>query len=128
MLTRGYRVTAVDRAELDPRLNRAPGLTFVRAGVVDFRPQTGEMFDAMLCDLNGDARDSIRHVMRLSRNLERNGIVVFTLKMPGIDTVADAVGLGREVVSMAATVGLRLVGRTHGSYNRREFTLFFSRS
>jgi hypothetical protein len=127
LLARGYHVTAVDRAPLDARLDRAPDLTFVRAGVADFLAPDGEIYDAMLCDLNGDARDSIRHVMRLSRHLKRDGLVVFTLKMPGIDSVEDAVGLGREVMALADSAGLRLIGRTHGSYNRREFTLFFGK-
>jgi len=127
LLARGYHVTAVDRAPLDARLDSAPDLTFVRAGVADFVAPDGEIYDAILCDLNGDARDSIRHVMRLSRHLKRDGMVVFTLKMPGIDSVEDAVGLGREVVAMAESAGLRLIGRTHGSYNRREFTYFFGK-
>jgi len=68
------------------------GFDICRAGVADFLAPTGRFMMPCWCDLNGDARDSIRHVMRLSRHLKRDGLVVFTLKMPGIDSVEDAVG------------------------------------
>ena len=104
LLARNYRVTAVDRAPLDKRLNRQPGLTFARADVATFQ-----------------------HVIRLSSHLKAGGIVVFTLKMPGVETVDETLQLFRSVMAMAARSGLRLLARTHLTYNRQEFTLFFTK-
>jgi hypothetical protein len=41
LLARDQRVTAIDRAPLDARLNGKPGLRFVHADVGDFVPGEG---------------------------------------------------------------------------------------
>ena len=128
LLTRGQRVTAVDRAPLDRRLQHRDGLTFVPADVADYTPPPAAVFDAMLSDLNGPPDDSLRHVLRLSKFLRPGGLVIFTLKLPGVETLAEIRSLFRRAVSFAAGGGLRLLAQTHLTSNRREFTLFFERS
>jgi 23S rRNA C2498 (ribose-2'-O)-methylase RlmM len=125
LLARGYQVTAVDRAPLDRRLARLPGLTFKLVDAGTFQPERGTTFDAMLSDMNGDAMDAIRHVIRLSRFLRKSGLVIFTLKLPGVTSYAETNNLESKVLTAAATAGLKLFGRTHLSFNRHEFTLFF---
>ena len=83
------------------------------------------MFDAMLCDLNGDALESLRHVARFAPHLQKGGIVIFTLKMPGVQALPAMVALSDAAVHMASSAGLSLVSQTHLSYNRHEFTMFF---
>lgn len=128
LLNRKYRVTAVDRAPLDERLNNAEGLKFVRADAIAFIPKPGVIYHAILCDMNGDARDSMRNVLRLSKNLQRGSLVVFTLKMPDAKTVAESVALQKEIVALAAQSGVHLFAQTHLTYNRHEFTLLFNSS
>lgn len=128
LLARDYRVTAVDRAPLDQRLAGRPGLTFVRADAATFQPAEGTRCDALLSDLNGDPRESMRLVIRLSRHLRPGGLVVFTLKTPCVESVSEITGLARDVIAMAAAAGLRLIAKTHLTYNRQEFTLFFERA
>jgi hypothetical protein len=128
LLARGHRVTAVDRAPLDSRLRQADGLQFVRKDVAAFHPQPGEIFDALLCDLNGDALESLRQVTRLTPQLRRGGIVIFTLKMPGVQSLPAMVALSDSAAQMASSAGLILVSQTHLSYNRHEFTMFFEHS
>jgi len=128
LLTRGQRVTAIDRALLDKRLDKRPGLHFVRADVATFLPRPGTVYDAILSDLNGPPQDSIRHVMRLARFLKRKGIVVFTLKLQRVENVDEPCELFREIVKTANGAGLRLFAQTHLTYNRNEFTLFFAKS
>lgn len=128
LLGRGYRVTAVDRAPLDKRLDGVPGLRPVLADAATFRPERGVVYDALLSDMNGDARESISQVIRLSKHLRKGGLVVFTLKLPGVATFADANLLEESVVALAETAGLRIFARTHLTYNRHEFTLFFEHS
>lgn len=127
LLARDFRVTAVDRAPLDARLDGRKGLVFAKADVAEFKPRPGTHFDAILCDLNGDALDSIAHVIRISAHMKRGGLVVFTLKMPGIETVDAALHSLRAVADKAARAGLALLARTHLTYNRHEFTLFFTK-
>lgn len=125
LLSRGYRVSAVDRAPLDPRLNKEKNLTFIKSDVATFQPRGGVKFDAMLCDLNGGGQESIQQVIRLSKYLKNNGLVIFTLKLPDVETVQETLVLLDSVVQAAADAGLQLLAQTHLSYNRHEFTLFF---
>lgn len=127
LLTRGYRVTAVDRAGLDQRLDGARGLSFAKADVGTFLPKVGERFDAILSDLNGTAYESIRHVIRLSAWLREGGLVIFTLKTTGMTSVAEINESFRAVTAKAEKAGLKLFARTHLTYNRQEFTLFFEK-
>jgi hypothetical protein len=125
LLARGYLVTAVDRAPLARQLENVRGLRCVLADAATFRPEQGTVYDAILSDTNGDARQSIARVIRLATHLRVGGLVIFTLKMPGVATFAAANELEAAVVDCAAAAGLRLFARTHLTYNRREFTLFF---
>ncbi len=127
LLARSYQVTAVDRAPLDARLLAAPGLKPVLADAATFQPEPGPPYDAILCDINGDTRASIAHVIRLAPFLRPGGIVIFTLKLPGVTTYAEANALESSIVTSAAAAGLHRLACTHLTYNRNEFTLFFER-
>jgi 23S rRNA (cytidine2498-2'-O)-methyltransferase len=127
LLSRQQRVTAIDRAPLDKRLDGRPGLRFVLDDVAMFQPRTEHQYDALLCDMNGPPEESIEQVIRLSRFLKKGGLVVFTLKVPRIENVEEPCALFRFIVGMAAAAGLRLFAQTHLTYNRHEFTLFLEK-
>jgi 23S rRNA (cytidine2498-2'-O)-methyltransferase len=125
LLARGQRVTAIDRSPLDSRLNGRPGLNFVLADVSDFPVEPRSTYDALLCDMNGPPGDSIAQVIRLSRSLKKGGLIVFTLKVPRIDSADGPLAWYRLILGTAEKAGLRLLAKTHLTYNRHEFTLFF---
>jgi adenylylsulfate kinase-like enzyme len=75
--------------------------------------------------MNGDPRESIRQVERLSKNLTKNGLVIYTLKTTGVSSFSEINELYRSVVESADTAGLGLLAKTHLTYNRNELTLFF---
>ena len=127
LLARDYEVIAVDRAPLDARLKNRKGLTQFVADAADFKPPAGLTFDAMLCDMNGDARDAMRQVSRLSKNLQPRGIVIFTLKLPGISSIDETTTLESEVTEIARRADLKKIATRHLTYNRNEFTMFFER-
>ncbi len=127
LLTRGYQVTAVDRAPLDARLRNAAGLTTALADAATFQPAPKTQYDAILSDMNGDAREAIAHVIRLSRCLRPGGLVVFTLKLPGVATCSGVMEMEKLVVNDASVAELRMFAKTHLTYNRQEFTLFLER-
>lgn len=127
LLAREQRVTAIDRAPLDPRLNQRPGLKFIQADVATFTPPPGTVYDALLSDLNGPPFESIDHVIRLGRHLRPGGLVVFTLKLPRVESVQEPCDLYRRIVKTAEAGGLRLFARTHLTYNRHELTLFLEK-
>ncbi len=125
LLSRNYKVTAIDRAPLDKRLDRQPGLHFALLDVAAFQPNASMRYDAIVCDMNGDARESIRQVGRLAKNLNAGGLVIFTLKTPGVTTFDEMNELYRSAVATASEAGLEWVATTHLAYNRHELTLFF---
>ncbi|WP_395742927.1 SAM-dependent methyltransferase [Prosthecobacter sp.] len=125
LLARHQRVTAIDRAPLDKRLDGRSGLKFFLEDVAAFQPRAGTTYDALLCDMNGPPEESIEQVIRLSRFLKPGGLVVFTLKVPRIDSLDEPNELFRLIVSMSKAAGLHLFAQTHLTYNRHELTLFF---
>ncbi|MFT4175107.1 MAG: hypothetical protein QM627_00490 [Luteolibacter sp.] len=127
LLERGFRVTAVDRAPLDKRLDGAAGLKFFLGDVREFRPAAGERYQALLCDMNGDPLEAFRQVLRLSGHLETGGVVIFTLKSTGAEDCREILKLLGEVLAIAADGGLECLVKTHLTYNRYELTLIFEK-
>jgi 23S rRNA (cytidine2498-2'-O)-methyltransferase len=125
LLARGYRVTAIDRAPLDKRLGDQKGLNFALLDVAGFKPNAGMIYDAILCDMNGDPRESIKQVVRLSKNLHPGGLVIFTLKTQGITTYKGINELYDLAIELATVAGLKHLASTHLTYNRHELTLVF---
>jgi len=128
LLARGYRVTAVDRAPMDARLNGASALQTVRMDAAAFVPRAGTVYDAILSDMNGDALESIGRVSRFASHLRPGGLVVFTLKMPGISGFSEMNALEAAVAAAASASGLHPFATTHLTYNRHELTMFLERS
>lgn len=124
LLGKGYKVTALDRAPLDKRLDGQPGLQFAMMDVAAFRPNSGMTYEAILSDMNGDPRESIGQVIRLSKNLNPGGIVIFTLKTQGIITYSEMNELYQFAIQSATAAGLCHLATTHLTYNRHELTLF----
>ncbi|MES2996433.1 MAG: methyltransferase domain-containing protein [Verrucomicrobiota bacterium] len=124
LLARGYRVTAVDRAPLDVRLHGQPMLRFHLADAAKF-PNPARPYDAILSDLNGVPQDSLRLVLSRVPHLRPGGIVVFTVKLAAISSLADLSVLENVLLAMAEKSGLTRIARTHLTYNRNEFTWFF---
>lgn len=127
LLARGHRVTAVDRAPLDARLAGAADLQELRMDVARFRPPAGTLYDAILCDMNGDARAAAAEVFRLAAHLHKGGLILFTLKLAGSGEYAEINNLAADVSRMAESAGLQRITLTHLSYNRHEFTMTLER-
>jgi 23S rRNA (cytidine2498-2'-O)-methyltransferase len=125
LLAREYKVTAIDRAPLDKRLEHRKDLNFALLDVAAFRPNPSMIYDAILCDMNGDARESMRQVARLTGNLRQGGWVIFTLKTPGVTTFEEMEDLHRFALETARAAGLSWLVSTHLTYNRHELSLFF---
>jgi len=127
LLKREYEVSAIDRAPLDPRLANHPNLSFLREDVAEFVPPRGIRYDAILSDMNGPPRQAITLVTRLKDFLNPGGLAVFTLKTTGAQSIADIDTLEEDVLEIAKQNGFSLIAKTHLTYNRQEFTLFFER-
>ncbi len=125
LLAKGCKVTAIDRAPLDPQLDGRRDLAFALMDVAAFKPNANMTYDAILSDMNGDPRESLRQIIRLAKNLKPGGLVIFTLKTTGATTFPEMQQLYQDAVTTAAVAGLGLLASTHLTYNRHELTLFF---
>lgn len=127
LLARGCRVTAVDRAPLDPRLMGLGGLQCVTADVGDFAPPQGTAYDGILCDMNGETMMAFDQVLRLAAWLRPGGVAIFTLKLTGVSDAAGADALEAALTEESGRHGLEWLACRHLTYNRREFTCFLQR-
>jgi hypothetical protein len=59
--------------------------------------------------------------------LRPGALAVFTLKTTGAETIEDIEILENDVLEIAKGNGFSLIVKTHLTYNRQEFTLFFER-
>jgi len=127
LLSRGYRVTALDRAALAPKLKGHARLIFRNEDVTAYSPPSGMLYDALLCDMNGPWERSIKEVIRLSGFLVPNSPLVFTLKFNTLETPAAVLGAIRQVDAIALAAGVVSLLTTHSSFNRNELTCLFRR-
>jgi hypothetical protein len=54
---------------------------------------SGTVLDAILCDMNGPAEESLEAVLRQLPVLRQGGLVIFTVKTAGVFSVADSTAL-----------------------------------
>lgn len=127
LLMRGYQVSAIDRAPLDKRLANHQNLSFLKVDVAEFVPPRGIRYDAILSDMNGAPRQAIDLVTRLKDFINVGGLAVFTMKTTGAETISEIDALEKDVLEIAKKNGFSLIVKTHLTYNRNEFTLFFER-
>jgi 23S rRNA (cytidine2498-2'-O)-methyltransferase len=117
LLGHGLEVTAVDPAELDPRLAGRPGLRHVRSRFED--ANLSGPFVVVLNDMRLDARDSARLMARAAGLLARGGFAIMTLKLPEDRTVLTAEAALRILEGDWTVAGARQL-----FHNRSEITAF----
>jgi hypothetical protein len=127
LLNRGCRVTAIDRAPLDPRLMSSSSLCFVHGDAASVSPPDKASADALLCDMNGDPEVAMRATARMADALKPGSPVIFTLKLTAASDCDVVFTMIDRVVRMATDAGLRTVRITHLNHNRQELTLILER-
>ena len=83
LLERGARVTAVDPAELDPRVASDRRVTHFRGLSQEYlKAAGGKEFDLLVNDMRMDALESVRVTLEALPLLKSGGNLVITLKLP----------------------------------------------
>jgi 23S rRNA (cytidine2498-2'-O)-methyltransferase len=111
-------VTAVDPAELDPRLSQDKGVRHKRMTAEEYLANEPDEFDLIVNDMRMDARDSARLMVSYARQLYPHGIALMTFKLPeqGRRSVLDhAFRILREAY--------QITGARQLFHNRSEITL-----
>ncbi|MBO4406429.1 MAG: 50S rRNA methyltransferase [Clostridia bacterium] len=102
LLEKGARVTAVDPAALDPRVEEDPRVTHYRGLSQEYLKEAGgKTFDLLVNDMRMDAHESARVTREALPLLKKGGLIVITLKLPekgSLKKARDALAyLGEEV-------------------------------
>ena len=115
---KGFAVTAVDPALLDPRVARDPGVTHVRALAQDFFKQQPQPFDLLVNDMRMDSRLSIQLTNSCAAWLNPGAYAVVTLKLPHANMQRNTAMAIRELARCYHVVAARQL-----FHNRSEVTL-----
>jgi 23S rRNA (cytidine2498-2'-O)-methyltransferase len=115
-------VTAVDPAELDPRLAADKAIRHKRVTAEAYLADEPDEFDIIVNDMRMDARDSARLMVDYARQLYPHGIAIMTFKLPES---------GRRIVLDHAFKILRgayiLAGARQLFHNRSEITVYLKK-
>lgn len=118
----GQYVTAVDPAELDPRVASDAGVRYKRLTAEVYLRHDSDQFDLIVNDMRMDARDSARLMVKYAPRLYMSGLAIMTLKLPAIGRSA--------VLEEAFTILRRAWVITHARqlfHNRSEITVALKR-
>ena len=111
-------VTAVDPAELDPRLADDKAVRHKRMTAEEYLADEPDEFDLIVNDMRMDARDSARLMVAYSKQLYRHGLALMTFKLPGTDRkriIDQAFGILRQ--------RYEILGARQLFHNRSEITV-----
>lgn len=117
---RGLEVTAVDPADLDPRVAALKGVRHLRRTVQE--AGLSGRYDLLVNDMRMDARDSARLMVDALRWLKPGGLALMTLKLPEDNpgpTAAAALAILRSAWD--------LLGARQLFHNRSEITVALQR-
>lgn len=117
---RGLQVTAVDPAELDPRVAALTQVRHIRKLVQDVK--FSEPFDVIVNDMRMDARDAARILLSLHDHLKPGGTVIMTLKLPEQHS-----GEAAEAALNILTQRYEILGARQLFHNRSEITVVLGR-
>jgi len=117
LLDRGLEVTAVDPAELDPRLAGRAGLRHIRSRFEEAR--VNGPFDVILNDMRLDARDSARLMADAARLAAPGALAVMTLKLP-----EERMALTAEAAIRILRNDWNVVSARQLFHNRSEITVY----
>jgi 23S rRNA (cytidine2498-2'-O)-methyltransferase len=116
LLERGLEVTAVDPAELDPRLANRKGLRHIRRRFEE--ADLKGRYDVILNDMRMDARDSARLMAGAAKLASPEAIAIMTLKLPE-DRMARTAEAALRILAREWTV----IGARQLFHNRSEITV-----
>lgn len=111
-------VTAVDPAELDPRLADDKAVRHKRMTAEEYLADEPDEFDLIVNDMRMDARDSARLMVAYAKQLYRHGLALMTFKLPGTDR--------KQIIDHAfGILGQRyeILGARQLFHNRSEITV-----
>ena len=124
LLERGARVLAVDPARLDPDLEDAPGLTFLRRYAADLDPRDVPPLDILTCDIVTAPATAAALIRPFAARLAPGAPAIVTLKLRSKPAPSEQLDGAAALFAPA----LELVRVRHLAANRCEVTAFLRRA
>ncbi|MDA1362863.1 hypothetical protein O1R50_24815 [Glycomyces luteolus] len=119
---RGYRTTAVDPGDLDPRVLQLPGVVHERTTAGNFLRETRDRFDLLVNDMKMSPDRSSRLMVDSARLLKPFGVAVTTLKT-GAHHVLEQIDESFAILGAAYDIEFARQLR----HNRNELTVVLRR-
>ena len=117
---RGYKVYAVDPAELDKEVKQNPNVVHIKSRIENLKLH--EKFDLIVNDMNIDPRDSAKIMNELAKYLKQDGYALFTLKL----VKKQPSRLIKEVSEILTNY--KIVKIKHLFQNRQELTVLLKKA
>lgn len=121
LLEHGLKVTAVDTGDMDERLLKHPGLTFIKANASELQLEKSS-FDLLTSDISWNPKNTARLINSASEYLAAGGAAVVTLKLMGEKvrkTIKEVLAIYKEVFEVLQVRQL--------FHNRDEVTLYLKK-
>lgn len=119
----GLTVHAVDPAELDQRVASSPKVEHFKTTAGDFLDNTDGRYQVIVCDMKMAAPRACKLMLDFADRLQREGMVILTLKLPkgtgALDTVRESIAILEEQYEILMARQLY--------FNRREITVAVER-
>ena len=116
LLDRNLKVTGVDPAEVDKKLLINKNFTHYKMLSEDFKRLNNNNFDIIVNDMKINYKNSIKIVKSFLKNLNKNGIVVMTIKLFKSEDIKEAVNIVKDNFQ-----NIVLIKQLY--HNRNEFTV-----
>lgn len=123
LLDWGVRITAVDLAEMSPKVLKNPKVRHLKIHAQEIESATG--YNALLCDMNGPYQLAAQYVTNLAQTMASGSLVVFTLKLPNMTEARNAIV---QVSTQFSNSNVTVVCVKHLFHNRQEVTLVAQRN
>ncbi len=78
----GYRVTAVDRAPLEPAISGKNNVRYIQRDARHFRDDK-DVYDIVTCDINGDPIQAARALVGSAPSVKKGSPLIMTVKLSG---------------------------------------------
>ena len=116
LLEKGLKVNGIDPAEVDDRLNNYKNFKHYKLLSENFKKINKDNYDIIVNDMKMDYLNSIKVVKSFIKNLNKNGIIIMTIKLFKNDNIYEVINKIKDHFT-----NIFLIKQLY--HNRSEFTI-----
>ncbi|MCE1246926.1 MAG: hypothetical protein LWY06_09795 [Firmicutes bacterium] len=115
---KGFYVTSVDKAPLNPDVMKMKGVNFVKKDAQFFRCDK-DVYDLLTCDINRDPIQTARTLVNMAPCLKKGSPLILTIKFPGDDPIKT---IEKTRSTIESSYEVKIIRQLF--HNRDEVTLY----